>query len=373
MDIGQRLKIARETIGYTQEKVSDESAKKGQAIGISSISAFENNEREPKFSQLSMLAEIYKRSIEFFLTDEPLIENAMLWRDKPDTEEEMKGTESEFRKLCEQYHRLEVIMDEVKRAELPQIDVKREEFDFPKANQLAESFQRKFLLGDIPSASLKQMLEEKFYVKIFHLKFKGSAISMVSPEFGSATLLNSENKLWRRNYDLAHELFHILTWKVFRDTTSHACTPDEFEEKLANAFASRLLLPTDIIKEKIESAANEKGQVSFEVLDEIAREFGVSLDALLWRMPYLYNKSREDIEKLVEQSKNVRINRPPRRSDEPDELPERYCSLAIKALKGGKLSLMQFAKYMGISYKKAQEYLTEDKDFKDEKISISFA
>ncbi|MBA7715445.1 hypothetical protein ES703_124491 [subsurface metagenome] len=34
---------------------------------------------------------------------------------------------------------------------------------------------------------------------------------------------------------------------------------------------------------------------------------------------------------------------------------------------------MQFAKYMSMSYRKAQEYLTEDEDFKDEKISISVA
>ena len=38
MDIGQRLKIAREMIGYTQKKVSELTG-----IGESSISEFENN------------------------------------------------------------------------------------------------------------------------------------------------------------------------------------------------------------------------------------------------------------------------------------------------------------------------------------------
>ena len=55
MNIGQRLKNARETIGYTQKKVSELTG-----VGESSISEFENNEREPKFSQLSKLAEVYK-------------------------------------------------------------------------------------------------------------------------------------------------------------------------------------------------------------------------------------------------------------------------------------------------------------------------
>ena len=34
---------------------------------------------------------------------------------------------------------------------------------------------------------------------------------------------------------------------------------------------------------------------------------------------------------------------------------------------------MQFSRYMGISYRKAQEYLVDDEDFTDEKISISVA
>jgi len=221
--------------------------------------------------------------------------------------------------------------------------------------------------------SLKQTLEENFYVKIFHLDFSGSAISTVSEEFGPAILLNARSKLWRRNYDLAHELFHLLTWNIFRTINVENNELSEYEEKLANAFASKLLLPTDVVKDKIEAGMSEKGKIAFDTLDEIAREFGVSLEALIWRMLYLYNKTDEEIEKYIEQAKRVKTNRPLRQSDKPDKLPERYCSLAIRALNEGKLSLMQFAKYMGISYKRAQEDLMEDEDFTDEKISISVA
>lgn len=368
MDIGRRLKIAREAIGYTLEKAERESG-----IGKSSLSEFENAKREPKFSQLSKLAEIYRKPIEFFLTDKPVIENVMLWRDEPDTEEETKKTEAEFKQLCQQYRNLEILMDEVKEAKLPQVDIRPEQFNYRGAKLLAEEARKDFSLGEIPSMSLKKVLEEKFCVKLFHLEFEGSAISTISEEFGPAILLNRRSKLWRRNYDLAHELFHLLTWNIFRIPEPNNIKPSEDEEKFANAFASKLLLPTDPVKDKIESVADEKGRIGFDALDEIAREFGVSLEALLWRMLYLYNKSAEDIEKYIGQAKNLRINRPVRESDEADKLPERYCSLAIRALREGKLSLMQFSKYMGISYRKAQEYLTEDEDFKDEKNSISVA
>ncbi|MHC4115983.1 MAG: helix-turn-helix domain-containing protein [Planctomycetota bacterium] len=367
MDIGARLKIARDAAGYTLEKASQESG-----VGQSSISEFENSRREPRFSQLNRLAKVYRKTVEFFLTDEPIAKDVMLWRDKPSTGEERK-IEAEFRQLCEQFRRLEVLSDDVRETKLPQQTLSREEFGYPQAARLADWFRREFLLGGIPSASLKQILEEKFYVKIFYLPFCGSAISTFSENFGAAILLNKDSKLWRRNFDLAHELFHLLTWHIFRVEQLEHGVPSENEEKLASAFASRLLLPTDTVKDRIESVMSNEHQVSFEALDEIAREFGVSLEALLWRTLYLYNKSVEEIEGYIGQVKKVRTRRPPRRSDEPDELPERYCSLAIRALREGRLSLMRFAEYMRISYRKAGDYLTDDEDFTDEEISISVA
>jgi Zn-dependent peptidase ImmA (M78 family)/DNA-binding XRE family transcriptional regulator len=365
MNIGQRLKIAREAIGYTLEKAEKESG-----IGTSSLSEFENEKREPKFSQLSKLAEIYRKSIEFFLTDQPITTEVMLWREKPGDEAVVKEHEARFKQICEQYHKLEALTGEIKRGNLPHVDIKADEFTYKEVNLFAERVQKEFGLGDLPSASLKQTLEEKYYVKIFHLSFHGSAISTFSHEFGPAILLNKESKLWRRNFDLAHELFHILTWHTFRVKDAPNAESANREEQFANVFASRLLLPTDAVKNRIESAMKEKQEISFEALDEIAREFGVSLDALMWRLLYLYNKPVEQIEKYIAHAKSIIDNLPPRKSDDAEELSERYCRLATKALREGKLSLMRFAKYMEISYKVAQKYLLEDKDVADEKIPI---
>jgi len=370
MDIGPRLKIAREAIGYTLKKAANESG-----IGESSINEFENSKREPKFSQLSKLAGVYKKTIEFFLRDELLPENVVLWRSKPDNEEEMKKTEAEFRQLCEQYHKLELCTGEVRRVKLPEPDIdKQEEFDFPQAKSFARKVQVDLCLGDIPSASLKRVLEERYYVKIFHLSFCGSAISAKS-QLGSAMLLNADDatKRWRRNFDLAHELFHLLTWNMFRAGQSENSIPDEYEEKLANAFASKLLMPDDALRQRIDSRKNCQDQIDLDQLDDIAREFDVSLDALVYRIGWLFRTKKEDTAQYLDVAKKLANYHKPRESDKPNKLPERYCDLAQRALREGKLSLMQFAKYMGISYKKAQEYLTEDEGFTDEKISISIA
>ena len=366
MDIGHRLRIARKAIGYTLEKASSESG-----IGESSISEFENNKREPKFSQLGRLAEVYKKKIEFFLTDKPIIENVVLWRDKPNNEEEARKTEAEFYQLCEQYRDLEILMDEVKEPNLPVPNITdATQFDYDQAELFAKQVQEKFRLGDVPIASLKRILEEIYYVKIFYLNFAGSAISRVWEQFGPSILLNAKNKQWRRSYDLAHELFHLLTWGVFRGTSK---IESDYEDKLANAFASRLLMPEESVKNRVKQSLNDQGQTSLDQLDDIAREFDVSLDALVYRIAGIFRFKKEDTDKYLDAAKRLAQTHKPRPSYEPATLPERYCDLAQRALNEGKLSLMQFAKYMGISYKKAQEYLTEDEDFTDEKISISVA
>jgi len=366
MDIGARLRAARDAIGYTIEKVSQESE-----IGQSSISDFENSKREPRFSQLSKLADVYKRRIEFFLTDKPIIERVMLWRDKPQGGEEIKSTEGEFYQLCQQYRDLEILTDEVKEPKLPVPDIMEPEgFDYDQAELFAKEVQEKFRLGDVPIASLKQILEEMYYVKIFYLDFSGSAISAVSQEFGPAILLNWRNKQWRRSYDLAHELFHILTWDVFR-AKSKSETQDE--DKLANAFASRLLMPQESVKDRVKACANDTGQISLNKLDDIAREFDVSLVALTYRIASIYRFKKEDTAKYIDSVQKYLACTKPRPSYEPVKLPERYCDLALRALREGRLSLMQFSRYMGISYRKAQEYLADDEDFTDEKVSISVA
>ena len=363
MNIGQRLKIARETIGYTQKKVSELTE-----VGESSISEFENNEREPKFSQLNKLAEVYKRSIDFFLTDSFPTEPIMLWRDGPSDDEELKQTEAEFRRLCQQYHRLELCTTETRKAVLPQPDViAPDRFSWPQAESFARKVHNYLCLGDIPSTSLKQILEERCYVKIFHLEFTGSAISTVSDEFGPAILLNNKNASWRRNYDLAHELFHLLTWSMFRAKSKE---PNENEEKLADSFASKLLMPEESLKQRIAELVDEQEQAPLDRIDDLAREFGVSLDAMVYRISTLFRIKKEDTERYLAAAKQLAKCHRSRESEKLEILPARYCDLAQRALRNGRLSLIQFAKYMGMSYKKAQEYLMDDETFTDEKITI---
>lgn len=366
MHIGHRLRTARSSLGLTLDKVANETD-----IGQSSLSEFENDKREPRFSQLSRLAELYRRPVEFFLREDTPVEDTMLWRDAPKTKRQAKETEARFRQLCEQYRSLEIILDEVRETRLPTPRVcNAKDFDFAEAAAFAKKVQREFCLDDVPISSLTKKLEEVYYVKVFYLNFSGSAISTVSEQFGPAILLNSENKQWRRSYDLAHELFHILTWHIFRSCGEVAT---EEEDRLANAFASRLLMPEESITFRLRQSVSANGEMSFGQLDDIAREYDVSLTALIYRLSTMYRFSKEDTANYIAAAEKYLNCLRPRVSRQPPDRPERYCSLAIRALNEGKLSLIQFAKYMGLGYKKAQEYLMDEGDLADEKVSIPLA
>jgi Zn-dependent peptidase ImmA (M78 family)/transcriptional regulator with XRE-family HTH domain len=363
MNIGERLKIAREAIGYTQKKAAEVLGD----IGESSISEFETGNRQPKLWQLSRLAEIYRQPVEFFFSENPIPREVLLWRDVPQTNEERKEAEAKFTQLCEQYRKLELLLDEVRQVDLPQPDVTNvRDFDYKQANAFASKVRMTFQLGDVPIASLKTILEEQYYVKVFYLDFTVSSISTVQERFGPAILLNHRNKQWRRSFDLAHELFHILTWSIFAQEHSKDSIASKKEESLANAFASRLLLPEESMRNRFDS----KHEISFDELGDTAREFDVSLQALIYRLAFLYRLEKEKTAKYIEAAEKYIELMKPRASTEREILPERYCDLARRALREGKISVTQFAKYMNIGYKEAQTYLSEEEDFMDEKVSI---
>jgi hypothetical protein len=91
---------------------------------------------------------------------------------------------------------------------------------------------------------------------------------------------------------------------------------------------------------------------------------------MVYRISTLFRIKKENTEQYLDAAKKLAKFHKPRESDRPERLPERYCDLAQRALRNGMLSLIQFAKFMGISYKKAQEYFMDDEAFTDEKITI---
>ena len=361
MGIADRLSHARSRLGLTLAQVEELTG-----IGKSSLSEFEHGKREPSLSQLQALAAAYRRSVAFFLAEGEIPQETVLWREKP-----VKGCEdieAKFLRLCEQYYNLEVWSDEVVPLCLvPVAAVRPGSFSYTQAESLAKAVRDQLELGDRPGLSLLSVLEEVCGIKVFHLEFEptGTAASTRSDAFGAAVLLNAGNVRWRRNFDLAHELFHLLTWAVFRaqrgGQTSLAADPQE--EKLANVFASHLLLPAEAVRNAFGAKVRD-GKMGFAEIYDIARQFDVSAEAVLWRLFKLKllagTASADDARSIAQRLTEMSATYEERRDAKPPKWPERYQCLAAKALRSGSISIGRFAEYVEISRQAAMRYVEQE-------------
>jgi len=369
VNVSERLRYAHERAGLTGRQVSERTG-----IGESSLSEFKQAKREPSLAQLQKLASAYRRSLSFFLEEGPLPQEQVLWREKP--EREAADVEAQFLRLCEQYHNLEVWTDAEVPVSLPQAHGRADSYGYRDAEALAKRVRDALELGDRPGLALLPVLEEVCGVKVFHLDFEptGTAASAKSDTFGAGVLLNAGNVRWRRNFDLAHELFHLLTWDIFRQpasagTASSCATKDE--ERLAQCFAVNILMPSDAVRAALNHKVKD-GRLPFEGLFDVARQFDVSVEALLWRMHNLHMLSDDaDATKtLIERMKSLSPLFEDRRQTPSEKLPERYKSLAIKALRHGAISVGRFAEYLDISRQKAMTYVRQEAA-EDEEIPLT--
>jgi len=343
--LGSRIRSARERLNLSQRELAE-------AIGVDShqiVSQMEKGERDIKAWELAKLAGILKIEISSLLeSSEPLKEPIVLWRDKPKKEKEIK--EAQFLKKCRDYHNLELAASDSPRSSLPNKKIDPETMDFQTVKQLAEEVSKQLNLGQKPSASIEKVLEDQYGVKIWYIDLgeDGSAASTVGP-FGPAIMMNSFEPPWRRNYNFAHELFHLLTWEslppefLIEDATRF----DRFE-KYANAFASALLLPADPITNEFDARVKDNS-ISYSNLVEIARIFDVSTEALLFRLLNLRRFSKIEVEKTLKDENFREIDRSSMRGHwrDPSPMPERYVRLAFMAHRKGNVTRARLAEYLG--------------------------
>lgn len=363
--IGERLKSARIDRGWTLETLSSHTS-----IPVSSLSELENNRREPRLVHLETLARAYGVNVASFFETRCTEPDVVLWRERPDGNDQAAAIEGRFLKLCRWYCQLENWCDEARPCLLPEASGDPAKVTWAEVHRLASKVRHMLDLGQQPASSLLNVLENSCGVRIFHLPFEpsGTAACTRSDELGMAILLNSANKRWRRNFDLAHELFHLLTWTVFRrDNQAREAT--ELEEKFANAFASNLLIPEEPLREAVAAASRSGGVLKHIELFDIARQFDVSVDALLWRMRGVFNRTQEETERDIETCKAFRDSVEVREDTQPPPLPARFRALAIRALREGQLSVGRAADYLGISRREAMQ-LDELEDVTDDPIAI---
>jgi Zn-dependent peptidase ImmA (M78 family)/transcriptional regulator with XRE-family HTH domain len=344
-ELAFRLKATRETVGLSLV----EAAKRLGYSNYQTLSNIENGQREVKVSELANFARIYFCNLGDFLTAQsPRKEYAILWRNPPGDDDLKKQTEREIFSLCEQYYMMEQLLGI--KSEKGFLEVTRESVKTNTAiNRLAKDTGMMMGLGQRPSCALHKVLEQEYGVKILYYPLAyGSAASMVHADMGKAVVINSNEVPWRQNYDLAHELFHLILWKVF--------TLEEMQDKLffsdiekkADSFASMLLLPEDEIRRELNQLMENNKHLTYSDIVDIAIDFGVSAKALLYRLAVINLIKWEQADALAKDEELAEISRQKRTQVMESRRSDRFISLAVRCLRKGLISRGKFADLLKI-------------------------
>jgi Zn-dependent peptidase ImmA (M78 family)/transcriptional regulator with XRE-family HTH domain len=357
-----KVRVARETAGFSLA----EAANRLGFNNYQTLSNIEKGARRIKAHELSAMVDLYRKSMSYFFEPEARPDPTPLWR-RALPQADVSQVQCEFQSFLENYSNLESIAGLRKRWKDIQRNYDKGDFsarNFELTETLSVEIGEHLNLGSRPASGLVQILENDLRFKILHLPLPPgvSGASLVDGELGVGILVNSNDAPWRRNYDLAHELFHIITWNVFSQDEVGDGTKKTKPEQYADAFASSLLLPSDHLRKALEEVSTGN-QIRIVDIIELAIDFGVSTSAILWRLHNLrIIKKREVVEKLLKADELSEMDKSKRRdlyhlTGAPSRFPTRFIMLACRCLIEGKISRGVFAKYLEIDIADIDAYL----------------
>jgi Zn-dependent peptidase ImmA (M78 family)/DNA-binding XRE family transcriptional regulator len=337
-ELGMRIRVLRESLKWSQSRLAD-AAGLGSAQTVSTI---EGGTRELKALELVRIANALHTTADALLRGEIVLETVE-WRECSDDLD--KEIEAVFLERCRRFKQIEDWVGYQPSKELSLLTLGNiRSPSFEDMQKAAHAMAREMQLGGRPACSLQKTLEEDYGVKVFFegLGLNGSACSAKGP-FGYAVLLSSSEPPWRRNFSLAHELFHLL----FDNSTSNI--PKKRLERLADVFASALLLPTDALTEAVARKTID-GKIAHVDLIEIAREFAVSTEAMLWRLVNLKRVAEPTVDELLANTRFRELDRASLKQGEPPQtLPERYTRFCLTLFRSGKLSMTRLSEFLETS------------------------
>ena len=293
--IGERLKLLRLKAKHSQEDLAE-------ILGIESrqsVSMIENGNRRVSADELVRIVDHFGVTLDW-LTNPFLIvskNNVFSWRQRNMPPAELDSFEAEAGEWIAAYRELNVLNGTPLQVLLPRLGLSARSTQ-AEAVAVGERVAAELGLDDRPALSLAETLSARHGILILMVDaprgISGAACRL--PNL-NAILINRHERQGRRSTDLAHELFHLLTWNemppprvestnsTWDGTAHYAETRYRKIEQLADNFAAGLLMPRAAL-----DSLGKPGRDLVEWLVAGADHLGVSATSLRWR---LYNSGRE--------------------------------------------------------------------------------
>lgn len=221
---------------------------------------------------------------------------------------------------------------------------------FEDAMVAGERFATEFDLGEAPATGLIEVMERELGILVLMVDaqqgISGAACRL--PELDTVIIQRREVE-GRRNFGLAHELFHILTWDAMPPERSEEVweTGGNRVEQLANNFAAAVLMPASSLKQKGDwSCLAEEDLIA--QLNAVADKLRVTSSALRWRLvslgelkPAVAGSLPE--EALLNNGHNV-VN-----GVTPAMFSRRFVEILALAIEAGYVSVRRLAGVLGLA------------------------
>jgi len=286
--IGIRIRARRESVGMTQ----DELARRMELGHRQILGAIESGHRQTKPSELVAVARVLAVSLDYF-TDRfsAAGEASFSFRAGSVEEEELSAFEELAGKWMATYREL------TSPSLIKQALSITDRSSFEQAQDAGEQTRKDLGLGSFPGHELQEATERAWGILVLHVD-PPSGISGAASRLGGvqAVLINRTEPRARRNYDLAHELFHLLTWDTMPPARIESEAAPKGKEKrveqLADNFAAALLMP------RASMLASWKDHEHLPLTERIvamAAEAGVSGPALKYRLLNLGLAAKADL------------------------------------------------------------------------------
>jgi len=362
-ELGRRLAAARRSRNLSQEEVA-------QRLEISrpTLVAIEKGTRPVKPEELTLLAQLYGRSVHELVSQRPFVADfAPMFRVTQVTEvapEAVSEAVKTFQQACEDYLALETLLD----APMPR-------YTYPEpyalgglsaqaaAEEVATMERSRLNLGQGPLADLLEVLENDVGLRVFVLplaEFKIAGMFAYTDRLGGCLLVNGQHPLTRQNWSMAHELAHFLLDRFREDITILF----EYErkpraEQFADAFAASFLMPAAGLRQRFRRIVQSRNDFTVADLCLLADQYAVSVEAMTRRLESLGCVQPGTWEQLSSQGFETGRMRahlglktvPARRH----RLPERYIRLAVQAFEEEKITESELMRLLRCSRVEARE------------------
>ncbi len=289
--IGIRLKALRESKSISQETVAE-------ILGVKdrqTISAIETGQRSMSVDELLLAAEKLDVPVDYFMDPFRLEgEGQFSWRSSGAELTEIQKWEGQVGSWIALYRELTKQLN-IKRPLLRHAMNLSKRSSFDDAITLGERFAIEFALGDNPAKRLSELMET-------HLNFLVLFVDMGSNVSGAACRVSDLNVVLvarndiagSRNFTLARELFHLLTWESIppKYVEDLGESRKSRTEALGDNFAAALLMPSDVLRRfgRWNDLSTER---LINKLNLIATELGVTSQDLKSRLVTLGSVNRK--------------------------------------------------------------------------------